>query len=236
MYEFMSDPNTFHELMVEPDSEAEKYFINDNKLKQSNKKKIPLSDAEKEQKLLQYLKIMANRYSYYSQNPYPANLTKTEFNKLCTIKIPILNEKNEPTDEFEDVHVSKLPQLMRTRPDAQWIKNRTVISFLGFQNSVSSLVKNDIKELVQLLSLCQNSIIWGTSSSALQKHIGKIEKKINEQQGIENFMDETSLDYLNIYQLYPYEMKTVEEYFNSMGSSEIKKFLQETEEKFYDSF
>jgi hypothetical protein len=217
------------------EQQSEKYFISHQQEK-SQKDNTPLSPEEKEKNLLKYIKNMAQKYAFHSKSPYPGNIAKSEFDNLCTITIPVLNEKNEATEEFKTFHLSELPKLMRERSDAVSIKKTILKSFYEFANSTPSIIRTETLKVISLLENCKNSLIFGTSTSALKKAIQQLDNKITQQQEFENFLNESSREYLNIYQLYPYEIKIVNEYFDSMGSREIHNFLQETEEKFYGPF
>ena len=125
---------------------------------------------------------------------------------------------------------------MRERPDAELIKYDTISAFMNFQFRASSQIAKKTQNLIDLLQNCRNSLLFGTSQRSIANALDELEKVIAEQIEFEDFLYQTESEYLNFYQRYPYEIKTIEEYFNSMGSSEIQKFMQETEEKFYGTF
>jgi hypothetical protein len=194
------------------------------------------TEEQKAKNFQKYLQILAENYVYHSQRPCPAPLLRNKFEQTCSIQIPELNAEKIPTDKFYTVSITQLPELMRSRPDSELIKYEIISRFFRLHNIASTDVKKALANLIETLQKCRNSIIFSSSSREIKNDIEKVYEAIDYQSEIEDLLYKTELENLNFYQLYPYEIKTINEYFNSMGSSEIQRLMLETEENFYGTF
>lgn len=237
-----SDKSLFNDIIIPHlQKQAERYFAESNRIlnnyyKSINKKAPPITEEQKAKNFQKYLQVLAENYVYHSQRPCPAPLLRNKFEQTCSIQIPELNAEKMPTDKFYTVSISQLPELMRSRPDSELIKYEIISRFFRLHNIASTDVKKALENLIETLQKCRNSIIFGSSSREIKNDIEKVYEAIDYQSEIEDLLYKTELENLNFYQLYPYEIKTINEYFNSMGSSEIQRFMLETEENFYGTF
>ncbi len=205
--------------------------------KQKGKKNIPqYTEEEKIAAFKRYLKFFATNYAFNSGCPYLASQAEAVLQQISILKIPVLNEKNELTQEFIEVPIHELPKLMRDRPDAELIKYNAIYEFELFYGAVAPLVKVKVDRLLKDLYECKNSWLFGTSQSEIKEDLEELSQVINQQKEIEAFLLSAEAENLNLYQRNNLEMKTIQEYYDSMSSSEIRKIMQETEELFYGTF
>ena len=237
-----SDSNLLAEIIIPYlQNQSEQYFAEQQKIRNQfyrsqNKKIVALTDEERDKNFRRYLKIMAKKHAFYSGSPYPAVKLQAELEKLRTIQVREFDANNNYSNNYQTFDLTQLPLLMRERPDAELIKYDAISAFMNFQFSASLQIAKKTQNLIDLLQNCRNSLIFGTSQRSIANALDELKQVIAEQIEFEDFLYQTESEYLNFYQRYPYEIKTIEEYFNSMGSSEIQKFMLETEEKFYGTF
>lgn len=179
-----------------------------------------------------FLKFHADHMAFSYSEPAPASHLRERFRELQKVRFVMLGPDNKPTDTIIQSSIDQLPVLIRKYPYVKNVMQLKKGELLHFRSIASSFFSDEINHLIEMISNVEDSWLFGTTQKEIQSAIKKVEDKIKEFAAVEKYLEETELEKLSPFQIFPYEFSIEKEHRNVTVPSSWLQKLEESEKSY----
>ena len=190
------------------------------------------SKYNEKQQLEYFLKFHAKHFAFSYGYPAPVSYLKQYFKELQQVRFAKLGPDNKPDGNIIESSIDRFPELIRQYPYVENVIRLKKGEILHFRSIASSFFSDEINRLIELIGNVQDSWLFGTSGKEIQQAIRDIEKKLQEFESVEAYLEKIESENLSPFQVFPYEFSVEKEHRNVTVPASVLKKLDEAEKSY----
>ena len=179
-----------------------------------------------------FLKFHAGHLAFSYSSPASSNYLRKRFEQLKKIRFTEVNDKKKPTGKIIESSIEKFPELVHKHSNCREVLQLKRGELLYFRSIASSFFSAEINHLIELLGNVKDSIFFGTSSREIRNACSAIEKRMDEFEKIEKFLEKTETAKLSPFQIFPYEFSIEKEHRNAAVPASFLDYLEKNEKSY----
>jgi len=174
----------------------------------------------------------ARRIAWHELAPRPARWTRKKLAELRRVKLPVLDERGNPTANFEEFDVSELAQHLRDRPDAHERCVEIHRRFFDFCPGDSRAARMALSELAELVAQAEKPPF--RHEARMRRQLEKIDGILTRQEKLDRYMKAEDARRAPARRAFRVRLEYIE-YFNAasaLSSGEARRWIDGVEAEF----